>query len=459
MHIYFTVFLAQKQVLLAYLMKQFLNHACILRSVSVKYLKDVNVSKESFPASDIFSIKDTDMKIVDLHCDTILEIWNSELKGDRLSLRDTEAGNHPLHIDLKKLKAGDYLLQNFALFTDLHRPARNGRPDPNALSWKTPGSGMSQLSAGHESVDPWLQVTELIRVFQEEMAANADMIRQVRTYKEIEENQQRGLISALLTTEEGGILQGHLERLDTLHAAGVRMMTITWNYDNELGHPNPLPEKEGENFRWFFRFRPDPDCASGRGSATVGKETAMRGLTSSGKTAVSSRGLTQFGKEAAARMEELHILPDVSHLSDEGFYDLADVVKGPFVASHSNARALCGCSRNLTDDMIRVLADHGGVAGLNFCPSFLVEADEESLCYSSCEALARHARHMMNAGGREVVALGTDFDGIAPRRLEIENASQIQKLADYMSAHGFTTGEIEGICFRNALRVYREVLQ
>ncbi|MBQ9065657.1 MAG: membrane dipeptidase [Blautia sp.] len=376
------------------------------------------------------------MKIVDLHCDTILGIWNSELRGERLSLRDTESGGSPLQIDLKKLKAGDYLLQNFALFTDLRMQAKNYFSDSDALTWKTPGNGAGlydDASAG-SFVDPWLQVTEMIRIFKEEMAANADLIRQVRTFRDIEENMRNGLLSALLTTEEGGILQGDLSRLDELHKAGVRMMTITWNYDNELGHPNRLPQKEGGSFRWFFRFHPESDHSR-------------------------ERSLTLFGREAVSRMEELHIIPDVSHLSDEGFYDVADIVKGPFVASHSNARELCGCSRNLTDDMIRTIAGHGGVAGLNFCPSFVSEADREELCYASCEALSRHARHMMDIGGREVAALGTDFDGIAPCRLEIENASQMQKLADYMSTHGFTTEEIEGICFRNALRVYQEVLK
>ena len=371
------------------------------------------------------------MQAVDLHCDTILEIWNSELKGNRLSLRDTDVSGHPLHIDLKKLKEGGYLLQNFALFVDLHMPSENGKPGHNSISWKTPGADAHKKADAGSRVDPWLQVTEMIRVFREEMAANADLVRQVFTWNDIEENRKNGLISALLTTEEGGILQGKLDRLDTLHEAGVRMMTITWNYDNELGHPNQLPSRDSnkDNFDWFFTFRPSE-----------------------------GNGLTDFGKQAVARMEELHILPDVSHLSDAGFYDVADIVKGPFVASHSNARALCGCSRNLTDDMIRTIAAHGGVAGLNFCPSFVMEAHQENLCYTSCEALCRHARHLMDVGGRDVVALGTDFDGIAPKNLEIENASQVRKLADYMSCHGFSTEEIEGVFFRNALRVYREVL-
>lgn len=373
------------------------------------------------------------MHIIDLHCDTIREIWLSQLRGNRLSLRDTEGSGCPLHIDLKKLREGQYLLQNFALFTDLKMNAheKEGKDQSGISFWKIPGagSGTQQDPRTCEYVDPWQQVTEMIRVFREEMTANADQISQVRTWEDIERNRQTGKISALLTTEEGGILQGQPERLDTLYKEGVRMMTLTWNYENELGHPNRLPAGVDSDYRNFFRFRP----------------------------AVND-GLTSFGKEIVKRMQETGILVDVSHLSDGGFYDVAELVTGPFVASHSNARSLCGAGRNLTDDMIRIIGEHGGLIGLNFCPSFLDEQDTPEKCYASLEALSRHARHIMDVGGSEVIALGTDFDGIAPVGLEIENAGQIQKLASYLEEENFSLSEVEGICYRNALRVYRQVL-
>ena len=400
------------------------------------------------------------MHVIDLHCDTIREIWLARLRGEQLSLRpaakmddytmagsdhaSTAQSHHSLQIDLQKLQEGGYLLQNFALFADLRMPAVVSAMTPKHACNQVSASGSAQdsssvytmasmfvsspLPAG-EYMDPWFQVTEMIRVFGEEMAANAGVIRQVRCRKDLEENMAAGRISALLTTEEGGILQGKLERLETLFDAGVRMMTITWNYENELGFPNRPPEGFSEDFCRFFQFQPQ-----------------------------SGNGLTAFGADAVKRMEELHILPDVSHLSDEGFFDVARIVKGPFVASHSNARALCGCNRNLTDEMIRMIGEHGGVIGLNLCPSFLTEADREEDCFSSCEALSRHARHIMNVGGKEVLALGSDFDGIRPVNLEMEHAGQVQKLASCMRKNGFTEDEIERIYYRNALRLYREVL-
>lgn len=364
------------------------------------------------------------MKVVDLHCDTILEIWNSELRGERLSLRDTEGSGHPLMLDLKKMSAGDYLLQNFALFTDLKMPKDF---DGSAASWMTPGISENDPE---RCWDPWDQFLQLVRIFNEEMSANADLIRPVRSYADIEENIRAGRMSALLTTEEGGFLQGRADRLKEVYDAGVRMMTITWNYDNELGHPNkPMPGFETD-FRKYFQFRPGKDD-----------------------------GLTPVGKEIVDAMTSMHIIPDVSHLSDAGFYDVADICRGPFAASHSNARALCGCSRNLTDEMIRIIGGHGGVIGINYAPPFVTEADSEERCVTTCEALARHARHIMNVGGSDVIALGSDFDGISPVGLEIENASQMQKLAAGFERNGFSVSEIEGIFFRNALRMYRDVLK
>ena len=200
------------------------------------------------------------MYTADLHCDTILAIWLSELKGERLSLRDTAGAAEPLHLDLHKMRAGGYLLQNFALFANLHMPARmltSGRYDP---SQQMPGAAMSSQSGANaartvpsrgasveagvsakartsansadsasahspEFVDPWFQTMEMIRVFREEMAAGADLIGQVFTWDDIETNRRAGRMSALLTTEEGGIIRGDISRLDTLYDAGVRMMT------------------------------------------------------------------------------------------------------------------------------------------------------------------------------------------------------------------------------------------
>ncbi len=345
------------------------------------------------------------MYIADMHCDSIMKVWLARREGRNISLRDSSnapaAGPDGLQVDLMKMKAGGYLAQNFALYVDL------------------------QIEDG---TSPWTQFTEMAEIFHEEMAANADVVRQARTCEEILANRDAGLLSAVMTVEEGGVLEGDLNRLDRLYEEGVRMMTLTWNYENELGSPNDVPDGVDEDYRQFFSFAPRAD-----------------------------NGLKQTGFEAVERMQELGIVMDVSHLSDAGFYDVAKAVKGPFVASHSNARAISGCHRNMTDDMIRTVGEHGGVIGLNFCPEFLEEGPSEAECRSTIDGLVQHARHIMNAGGREVLGIGTDFDGMGDCPLEIGDASQMPALIDGFQRQGFTESEIEDICWRNALRVYKEV--
>ena len=120
----------------------------------------------------------------------------------------------------------------------------------------------------------------------------------------------------------------NLAFLRDFYRLGVRMLTLTWNYKNGLGHPNKRKE-----------FPLEPDTVN---------------------------GLTPLGIEFLQEMERLGIIVDVSHLSDAGFYDVVKYAKKPFVASHSNARSVCGNVRNLTDDMLKKIADCGGVTGINF---------------------------------------------------------------------------------------------
>ncbi|MDO4623199.1 MAG: membrane dipeptidase [Eubacteriales bacterium] len=364
------------------------------------------------------------MQIADMHCDTIMKLWYAELRGEPASITGDGEFDRSLHINLNKLETGGYILQNFALFTNQSLPAAfDGRQNLSNYF------GVSNEEE-YRRLDPWIQAKEMIRVFKREMEENSSRIRQVFRYKDIEENQREGRISAVLTTEEGCIIGEDLTRLDELYKAGVRMMTVTWNFANQLGVPNrPDPEFK-KDFSKFFAFKPDPDS-----------------------------GLTDFGKEAAAAMAEKGILVDVSHLSDGGFWDVAEIVHGPFVASHSNARAVTGVHRNLTDDMIRTIAEHGGVIGLNFCPAFTSMGSSADQCLTNAETLARHLKHMLNVGGREILALGTDFDGISPAGLEIHDASEMQMLADGLRKEGIEESILEGLFYKNLLRLYREVLK
>jgi membrane dipeptidase len=153
-------------------------------------------------------------------------------------------------------------------------------------------------------------------------------------------------------------------------------------------------------------------------------------------------------------MEEQGIIVDVSHLSDAGFWDVAAITKNPFVASHSNARSICPHKRNLSDAQIRTIGERGGVIGLNFADDFL-EKDPTNLTWDS---FIRNIKHMIKMGGEDVLALGSDFDGIPTNPL-IPHAGAVPCLFEVMEQNGIPASVIDKMAGANALRVMKEVLK
>lgn len=344
------------------------------------------------------------MRIVDMHCDTISELLLAEESGLKENLRKNSK-----HLDLLRMKDAGYLLQNFALFVN-----RQKYPDVRA------------------------RVLELARLYHEEMGKNADMIAPMTCMADLDKNRSVGKMSAMLTIEEGAALNGDVNLLKEFYDLGVRMITLTWNYPNELGYPHGYNTKSGT------------DAKSGVNAESGNNAGFVR------------FGLTDCGIEMVEAMEDLGVIVDVSHLSDDGFYDVLKCTKKPFVASHSNARAICSVSRNLSDDMIRRLAERGGVMGLNFYPLFLesqqpVAATLDIAQQGTIESVIRHAKHIVNVGGIEVLGLGSDFDGIDGHK-ELPGAQAMPHLIDAFAAAGFAASEIEKICSGNVLRVYRDVI-
>ncbi|MDE5699788.1 MAG: dipeptidase [Lachnospiraceae bacterium] len=354
------------------------------------------------------------MKIADMHCDTISEIWESR-KHDK----SQQLSQNNLQVDIQKMKKSGYLLQNFAMYVDLKK-----------------------------GLDPFAYVSELIDVFYDEMEKNKNDIRVIKTYDEILENEQQGKMSALMTIEEGGCCKGDIRNLERLYQLGARMMTLTWNYPNELASPNIFVRNTQAENSAVKDVVSDAQSAKDFQKGSTVKDDKGFCLFDN------SKGLTESGFLFIERMEQLGIIIDVSHLSDAGFRDVAQNTKKPFVASHSNARALCGHCRNLTDDMIRTIAERGGVIGLNYYGCFLNETNDS---HSSVARMAAHARHMLRIGGSECLGLGSDFDGISGE-LEIQDCSQMHKLADELERQHFINTEIENILFRNVMRVYKELL-
>jgi membrane dipeptidase len=327
------------------------------------------------------------MLVADMHCDTISEIFDAKENGKLYHLKKNE-----LHMDLEKMKKGDYLLQNFAMFVEMKKQA-----------------------------DPLEHCLKLIDLFYQELKENNDLIALALKYDDIKKNKEAGKVSAFLTIEEGGVTRCDLSHLRNFYRLGVRMLTLTWNFENGIGFPNYSLMVDG-NLDYH--------------------------------TPETVRGLTDFGLEFIHEMERIGMIIDVSHLSDAGFYQVLNNTTKPFVASHSNARQICGHVRNLTDDMIKQLANRGGVTGMNYFPLFLEDDKEDK---GTIASIVKHIKHIANIGGYECIGLGSDFDGI-PLHKELSDASYMPLLADALEKEGFSNSQIEGIFYKNVLRVYKEIL-
>lgn len=258
--------------------------------------------------------------------------------------------------------------------------------------------------------NPYSEFKRIYSNLINEIEANSNDIVIVRNLDELDKANNNGKMGAFLSIEEGEVLEGKIERVKEMYNLGIRFITLTWNFQNSIGYPNCNFEHK-------------------------------------------DKGLTVKGKEIIAEMDRFGIIPDCSHLSDAGFYDLIDICKKPFVATHSNARAITNHPRNLTDDMIVKLANKGGVMGLNFCGTFLGSKEVPRI-----EDMMMHLKHTKNIGGIDVLALGTDFDGIE-NEVEIDNIGEIEKLAVALNKNGFNDDDIDKIFFGNVKRVMRECLK
>lgn len=245
---------------------------------------------------------------------------------------------------------------------------------------------------------------------------NSDIFALAHNYDEILANQQAGKVSGVLTFEDSRILDGSMEELYRCYEQGVRCMCLVWNAgdvtaSNCLGSPN-VPGKVNDH-------------------------------------------LTAFGQAAVREMQRIGVLVDVSHLSNGGFWDVVQAAENPFVASHSSCRALCSRLRNLTDEMIRAMADKGGISGVNFCPDFIADSGAVTC---TIEQIADHAFHFIQVGGEDCVAIGTDFDGIEGTP-EINEPTKMEWLYAALQKRGVTERQLDKLFSGNVLRVIRDAMK
>lgn len=238
-----------------------------------------------------------------------------------------------------------------------------------------------------------------------EIAKNENLIRQAYTADEIIENRNLGYMSAILTIEGPAGFGFDPALLEDLYKIGFRMSTLGWNEKNPL-----------------------------TGSHITGG------------------GLTDMGKEYLRELQRLGMIVDVSHISDDGFWDIIDLTQGPVVASHSNSRAVCNVSRNLTDDMYRAICSTGGVAGINLYANFVGESP-------TIDAVCDHIFHFLELDPEgKHIAIGGDLDGCEALPNGIYGIQDYPKLSDRLLERGLSEAMVYDIFWNNAVEVMKHAV-
>lgn len=248
------------------------------------------------------------------------------------------------------------------------------------------------------TTDTQLFEREMVSVLRE-VEKNKDLISLTYSAAEVEKNREKGKMSAILTIEGPAGFGFDPALLEDLYKIGFRITSLGWNEQNVL-------------------------CGSHK----------------------TGGGLTEKGREYVFEAQRLGMLVDVSHISDEAFWDIMDITCGPVIASHSNSRSVCNVSRNLTDEMFKAICQTGGVAGLNLYPDFLGEN-------ATLDTVCDHAIHWLELGGEKHIALGGDLDGVDALPVDFAGVQDYPKLAERLLARGVSEQIVQDIFWNNAMGV------
>jgi membrane dipeptidase len=243
-------------------------------------------------------------------------------------------------------------------------------------------------------------------------AAAGGAVRMVVDADELDRCRDDAALAMVLHLEGAEAIDADLAALDAWHAAGVRSLGLVWSRPSAFGHGVP------------FRFPSSSDTGP---------------------------GLTDAGRALVRRCAQLGVAVDVSHLNAAGFADVVRIGAGPIVASHCGCHALCGASRNLTDDQLREVARSEGIVGIVFTPPF-IRADGRDDPDTPIGTIVAHVLHAVEVAGLEHVGLGSDFDG-APMPSDLPDVAALPRLIDALRAAGLSAAEVEQIAWGNWRRV------
>ncbi len=305
----------------------------------------------------------------DMHCDLPTKIYNS---NDNLL-------HNSAHWSINKCPCRNFV-QFFACFID-----------KNFIS------------------NPFEFTNNVLDNFVSKIKENDDYISLAQNYNDIILNKGQNKISAFLSIEGGEALEGNIDNLNIFHQKGVRMMSFTWNYENDLGY-----------------------------GVMEGNE---------------SEPLKKLGILALKRMEELNIIPDVSHLNKGGFFSVAEHSSVPIVASHSNSQKICNHVRNLSDEQIKIIIEKKGLIGINLHSDFLTTNK-----IATKKDVLNHIDYFLTLGAEDNITFGCDFDGTDMLPHKIHDISSVKNLMEEMQKNHFSNKIIAKICYKNAENLIKSVL-
>ena len=262
-----------------------------------------------------------------------------------------------------------------------------------------------------------------VKSIKQEMEDSADILNFVKKYDDFEKGTKEGKLNIVTGMEGLSQIGEDIDMINYFYdEVGVRHAMLTWNELNALATGWPVDV---------------------------------------------TRGLTEAGKKAVKRIQDLGMVMDVSHLNDKCFWGVIDLAQGPIIASHSNARSVCPAMRNLTDDMLKAIAKTGGLVGMNSMREFISEKHDEQ----NVEHLADHVEYIADLIGIDHIGLGFDFDDYlggealktfsdhvdSPSGDGISNEAEAKNILAVLKKRGYSQEDLDKIGYKNFYRVFKEV--
>src|ERR671930_1751923 len=346
--------------------------------------------------------------IIDGHNDTLLHLYLPERGGSRSFFTRSELG----HIDLPRARDGGFAGGFFAVFAP---------PDPAAPLGND--ADVMRTATGYEvRLAPAIdyvyaqRMTIAVTASLFRLAAESrGQVQVVRTVDELETCLRAGILAAILHFEGAEALDPELDALEVFYQAGLRSLGLVWSRPNAFGHGVP------------FKFPHSPDTGP---------------------------GLTAAGRDLVRACHRLGIMLDLSHLNEQGFWDVAGLSSAPLVATHSNAHALCPVTRNLTDRQLDAIRESDGLVGVAFEVSML-RADGDRNVDTPLETVVQHIDYLVERMGIDRVGLGSDFDG-ATMPHALRDVSKLPDLIAALRKRGYDELALRKVTHENWIRILRQ---